>query len=301
MRPIKYLLVSMALGLFCTPVFATLLDPVFDVDFDGDPLPAGTQLFGTATIVNTDGNPDTGGYLSLTDAANGQRGSIVFADSTGGETLTGFKIEADIRMGAGTDLPADGFSFNVARPGDPVLADGLNGWATTPNGEANAPEEGTTTGLAIGFDEWQSGNPNAVDPDVVGISIRVDNVLVDQIALPTLNGAVDDATSLQTGPNLGLDALGWASLMIMLATDQTLTISYKGMLLFDDIINLAPITGGQLVVVARTGGANSNHHLDNLSFMASSEVAVPEPSVISLVLMAAIGLLLSAVKRRRRI
>ena len=102
MHLIKWSLVSTAIALFCAPVHAIIM---VDVDFDGAPLPAGTQLFGDAAIQNAGGNPDTGGYLSLTDALNGQRGSIVFPDFTGGETLTEFKIEADLRMGGGTDRP----------------------------------------------------------------------------------------------------------------------------------------------------------------------------------------------------
>ena len=135
------------------------------------------------------------------------------------------RSSADLRVGGGTDRPADGFSFNFAREDDPVFADPVGeGYASSPTGEGNLPEEGTTTGLAIGFDEWFSGgDPNcASDPpgglgtgDCVGISIRVDNVLVAEVSLPTLNGALDDVTSLQTGPNDGgVDALGWATLDI---------------------------------------------------------------------------------------
>ncbi|HAK60920.1 MAG TPA: hypothetical protein DCO77_11140 [Nitrospiraceae bacterium] len=125
------------LALLATPIFAM---PIIDVDFDGNPLPAGAQLYGTAGVLAADGNP--GGYLSLNDALNGQRGSVIFESFTGGP-LTDFKFSVDVRAGAGTDMPADGFSFNLARPGDPVLADGLNGWASNPAGNANVAEEGT--------------------------------------------------------------------------------------------------------------------------------------------------------------
>ena len=128
----------------------------------------------------------------------------------------------------------------------------------------------------------------------------MDNVLISQVALPTLNGTVGDITSLQTGPSQGIDALGWAPVVIMLAADQTLTISYKNSLLFSQIIGLAPITGGQLVIAGRTGGANSNHHLDNLSFMAETQAAaVPEPPPSALLLVAVAGVILIAARRRR--
>jgi hypothetical protein len=82
-----------------------------------------------------------------------QRGSIVFEDPTGGLPIGGFKIRADLRVGGGTINPADGFSFNLVRPNDPLIGTGA-GYAASPTGEGNLPEEGATTGLAIGFDEW---------------------------------------------------------------------------------------------------------------------------------------------------
>ena len=101
--------------------------------------------------------------------------------------------------------------------------------------------------------------------------------------MPTLNGAVDDATSLQTGPNnQGLGALGWAELVIMLAIDQTLTISYKNILIYSDMIALAPIDAGRLVIGSRTGGANSNHHLDNIYFIGNSTTPMPTPATLAL-------------------
>ena len=229
------------------------------LDFESA-LPAGTLVFGDTAAREMGGNGG-GGYLSVTDAANGQRGGIVFPALGGSENQlvfggrTGgangnhhidnievnvdgnnFAIAADLRVGGGTDRPADGFSFNFARPSDPVLVDG-QGYAASPGGEANLPEEGTTTGIAIGFDEWDSGSG-----DVVGLSVRVDGELVKQIEMPTLNGALDDITSLQTGPNdNGVDGLGWAKLEIEVTGDaaatsfigKNLRIAYKGAEVFD--------------------------------------------------------------------
>ncbi len=50
-------------------------------------------------------------------------------------------------------------------------------------GENNLPEEGSQTGLGIGFDAWVSGGQ-----DIVGISVRVDGEMVEQVAAGTLNG-----------------------------------------------------------------------------------------------------------------
>lgn len=252
--------------------------------FDSDPSSV-LKLFGTSTWVPSDGNPSSGGYLSITDALNSQRGAIVFDDFDNGLVVKGFSFSMDVRIGGGTDAPADGISINYVRAGDPVLTDPLNGWATGPNGESNLPEEGATTGLSIGFDAWYSGGDNSwngagrpagkasLTDDVIGVSVRIDNQLVYQYALPTLNPLVGtDPTSLQTGPqdpnNPGSpDLLTWQPLSVNLAEDGTLVIKYKG-------VELTPSGGlhttfapspGRLVLVGRTGGANQNNHVDNIS------------------------------------
>ena len=278
-------------ALFSTLLAVAMLCPAVNaqttsLDFDGAPLPAGIVMLGDAEIRSAGGNPATGGYLKVTDAANGQRGTVIFPDlsgnglgqlifsgRTGGanaahhidnilveERADGFSIGADLRVGGGTDRPADGFSFNFARPSDPVLqvdAGGNRGaFAASPAGETNLPEEGTQTGLAIGFDEWQSGpaDPNAtatncgdfVAFDCIGMSIRIDNELFAQIAFPTLNGELGDITSLQTGPRVrggGLDGLGWSRLDIDVTgasggnfLGSNVAISYKGTQVFNQVI-----------------------------------------------------------------
>jgi hypothetical protein len=239
----------------------------FDLDFETDPENLGVEFFGTAEYREDGGNP--GGYLSVTDAFNDQRGAIVFPDLENGAALTAFSISADLRVGGGTSRPADGFSFNFARPDDPVLDDGED-WASSPTNEANLPEEGTTTGLAIGFDEWYSGGD-----DVIGMSIRIDNELVDQFEFPVLNGEVDDTESLQTGPEAvpeeELDVLGWARLTLDLSQDNHLVVTYKGVTVFDRDIDYSP-SPGLLVFGGRTGNSNAYHHIDNISIATNEDV-----------------------------
>ncbi|HEX7653892.1 MAG TPA: hypothetical protein VF607_10320, partial [Verrucomicrobiae bacterium] len=137
-------------------------------NFDSDPSSV-LKLFGTSTWQSADGNPASGGYLSITDALNSQRGAIVFDDFDNGLVVKAFHFSMDVRVGGGTDSPADGISINYVRSSDPILTDLAAGgdptadgvWATGPNGEANLPEEGSTTGLAIGFDAWYSGGDNS--------------------------------------------------------------------------------------------------------------------------------------------
>jgi len=259
------------------------------LDFETDPSVTGAFLTGSAEWRVTGGIGNSG-YLKITDPVNGERGAILFPDLDSGATVTAFSLTADLRVGGGTDLPADGFSFNLVRPDDPVLGDPIGeGWAATPIGEGNVAEEGTTTGLAIGFDEWYSGGE-----DVVGMSVRIDNELFYQIELPTLNGALDDITSLQTGPRGpggpgDISELGWARLAIDLSADNLLRIAYKNNLVFERTVAYAP-GPGQLVIGGRTGGFNSTHHIDNIAFSTTAPSVIPAPAALWLALVGLAGL-----------
>ena len=270
-------------------------------DFDTNPQNDGVLFGGTSTWRATGGVNDSG-YLSVTDAVNGQRGAILIGDIDDGQLVAGFNISADLRVGGGTERPADGFSFNFASFDDPAITNlveslgdpnigPVSGYADVGNpGDADLPEEGTTTGIGIGFDEWFSGNQATdgaggidgganSDPvdDIVGLSVRVDNIVLEQQELPTLNGASDDITSLQTGPDA--DSLDWANLNMSLDPDtQQLIVVWKDAVVFDEVIDWAP-RAGALIFAGRTGGANSNHHIDNLSittFIDDGEDITPD-------------------------
>ena len=240
-----------------------------DVTYDFDTDPTGIlTTYGNATWRATGGNgdPTTSGYLSITDAANGQFGSIVFDDADGGAIVAGFTFDCDLRTGGGTGRPADGYSINFARLGDPVLVAG-NVFAGSPNGnESSLPEEGTRTGISVCLDQWDSGAG-----DVVGITVRVDGAIVFNKPYPTSNGAVGDLTSLETGPagqpvdaNFDVPALGWAHLHINVTKSGALTVSYKGEEIMTDFASGFFPSAGNLVFAGRTGGANSHHHVDNI-------------------------------------
>ncbi|HXU79120.1 MAG TPA: hypothetical protein VN794_21255, partial [Methylomirabilota bacterium] len=143
--------------------------------------------------------------------------------------------------------------------------------------EQNLPEEGTTTGLSICFDAWNSGTP-----DVIGLTIRVDNTIITNVALPTLNGACADATSLQTGPNTGgLAALCWQPLYVQLTTSGLLNVSYKGNpFLTNFVVNFAP-SAGRLVFAGRTGGAWQEQDVDNITIVTvpSATPVVAQPFI----------------------
>jgi len=262
--PVKQLLrIFMASCLFAVVSGAQLFGQggiSFDFNDPNDPRLDNVFFSGTAEFIDFGGVDDTG-YLRVTDAENGASGLIVLPDLSPGKALESFQITADLRVGGGTDRPADGFSFNLVRPEDPLLEDPPGSYASSPVGEGNLPEEGSTTGLGIGFDEWQSGgadaeqnftatglesrdNPAArvVDPscgpsssldlsldagrdriehDCIGISIRIDDELVAQAPFPILNGSLGNDQSLQTGPERDAFDLGWAKLIIQVTPDLT--------------------------------------------------------------------------------
>lgn len=160
------------------------------------------------------------GYLAITDARGGQQSCLVFRDLENGLVVKAFKFEADLRIGGGTAQPADGFSLNYVRGGDELLTNADNGvdpsyvnFAGTDN-EASLPEEGSRTGLGIGFDTWQSAAIQGV-ADVVGISIRVDGRLITQLPVPLRPGNVFPGGTYNEAPfrNLPASSPDYASSM----------------------------------------------------------------------------------------
>lgn len=276
------------------------------LDFETDPEEAapGIVFAGTSEWIDPDFSIDGNGYLKITDALNGQSGAIVMPDLSNppGSALSSFSISADLRVGGGTASPADGFSFNLVRPDDPLAQDPPELTYSGIRGEGSLPEEGSRTGLGIGFDEWQSGptapgssatdcgefmaDTDAERFDCVGISVRVDGELLGQVPFPIRNGELEDQQSLQTGPLIEGDleertlALGYARLVITVTPDgnnpdtrSNLSVIYKDRTVFDEVIDYRP-TPGQLVFAGRTGGANANHHIDNIEITTDFD---PDP------------------------
>ncbi|MDB6112534.1 MAG: hypothetical protein JWR69_4284 [Pedosphaera sp.] len=238
-------------------------------DFNSDPTAGGlATLYGFGagwlpyggTGYATNAND---GYLQITPASNSQVGAIVFSDFDNGSIVGGFHLEADVRIGNGSTTPADGFCIAFARANDPALTDPGNSVNyASGGGNAQGPEEGTTTGIAVGFDVYSNGGG-----DTAGIDLRVDGALTF-FPMPTLNGSVTDTTSIQTGPNDGTrspDSLGWAHLIVDLSTSGSLNVYYKGkQMLTNHATGYIP-GPGRLMVAGRTGGFNENQNIDNIA------------------------------------
>ena len=242
--------------------------------FEEDPLGI-LDVLGNAQWMTEGGNP--GGYLEITSAAGSLKGVIIFDDFDNGAVVSAFTFTCDLKVGDGTADPADGFSVNYARANDPVITthDG-NGFAGI-NTESNLPEEGTQTGLGIGFDSWNSGGV-----DAIGISVRVDNTVLTQIPMPTKNGAPTDATSLQTGPRDTTtpgsgSLLTWQPLKLQLTEDAKLNIWWKGTQIVTNLQTTYFPSKGRLVFAGRTGGSYEMQAVDNIEITTVTPVADTQP------------------------
>ncbi|MGK0189967.1 MAG: hypothetical protein ACI9R3_005786, partial [Verrucomicrobiales bacterium] len=213
-------------------------------------------------------------YFSVTDATPSARGGVVLHDVTGNRVIRSFRVHTTARIGGGTDVPGEGFSINFVSPGDPVLARPFGqplpfrGFAAAPDGTAlDLPEEGSVTGVGIGFDSLDNGGE-----DAVGVSVRVDGELVHSFPMATLHGDASDATSIQTGALTAVAAvenLGWAPLEVALEEDGFeefyLRIKWKNAQIVDMPLPTWSPRRGRLVVAARTGTANQAHHFGAFS------------------------------------
>ena len=155
--------------LLAAPVKLSVTTAIFNLDS-----PPATELDVVGSAEHqASGGINNSGFLKLTDNA-GQSCGILFPDLDNGMPFHSFTFECQIKLGDYVgNPPADGFSVNFVRSNDPIIsliASGQNpgrggrsdGWAGSfDNGgtDDNLPEEGTKTGLAIGFDTWGTGAP----------------------------------------------------------------------------------------------------------------------------------------------
>jgi hypothetical protein len=254
---LKIVQCALGVGLLCA---ATAQASTTVIDFNSDPTALGITLSptsvawvpysGLAYDVNTNASD---GYLQITPAVNGLSGTVTFPDFDNGSVVQGFTFDCWVRIGNGTGsaTPADGFSINYVRAGAP-LAWNLGG-----------PEDGATSGIGIGFDTYQNDANNPA-----GMYIYVDGVQALKFPMPTINGSVTDATSLETGPNDGSGApesLGWAHLQVILSTNGLLNVFYKNTHILTDYATGFKPGPGNLVLAGRTGGLNANQDVDQIT------------------------------------
>lgn len=227
----------------------------FTSNFNSDTnAPPGTTVNGS-TFVDATGGVDGSGVLKLTRALNSQSGSFVVSDLDAGAPVYGFDLTAKVRIGGGTSTPADGFSINF----DPTAAP-----------ETTTGEEGTAGGITVAFDIYDNTNEN---PPAPSIDLKVGGALA--------------ATHKMTIADFDTGA-GFADLRVTIGADGLASVAWKGAVLFTNVAfaNYEPLSGASFVFGARTGGANANQWIDDLSITTFTQprVGISQQPVSSTVL-----------------
>jgi hypothetical protein len=224
--------------------------PLLSFDFNDGTVPTQAAVYGSGIAadgitpwmpyINLFGGVGASGVLELTEAINGQSGAFIVADQHAGAPVYGVAAHFDVRIGGGSDVPADGMSFNFA-------ADLPDGVAT---GQA---EEGVGSGLRVCFDIYDNtdGNPNNGTGEAPAITLKWGETVVGEVKT-----ALSDIT---TG-----DA--FADVIVRVTPDGLLDVAWNGKVLLyrAPVPGFGSIAGGRFGFFARTGGLNANQWVDNL-------------------------------------
>jgi hypothetical protein len=224
----------------------------FSHNFDTDPSSA-LVMNGSAKWVPSGGVGGTG-YISLTDAALDQQGTIHVPEFRGAAAVAGFVATFQVRIGGGSHPPADGFSFNLADvPLDTIVG-----------------EEGSATGLAISFDTWDNGG----DDTAPAIEVTVNGQVVASAYMAPIGGLARYNGRPHPGPTVK-DPLTGADLNMRTGNlfvpvriewlNGWFTLTYQGVEIFQGIpLPIGPFPG-HFFFGARTGGATDHHWIDDLT------------------------------------
>ena len=243
MKQTSLLALLACLGLGVTGGIPSVHAGTFTSNFNSDTnAPAGTTVNGSSFIDTTGGAEDSG-VLKLTRAINSQAGSFVIDDLDAGAPVYGFDLTAKVRLGGGTSTPADGFSINF----DPTAT------PTTQTGE-----EGLPGGLTFAFDIYDN---TAENPPAPSIDFKVGGAVV-----ATHKMSVAD---FDTGAD-------FTDLHITVGADGLVSMAWKGAVLFTNVsfAPYQPLNSASFVFGARTGGANENQWIDNLSITTFTQPKV---------------------------
>jgi hypothetical protein len=227
----------------------------FTSDFTGG-IPAGLNIYGSATAYDHTSGGNTGGCLKLTSTDGSQNSGMWIDDLDAGQTIGGFDATFDLYIGSGNG--ADGFSFYF---GD--FAD-----------NAGTSEEGPTiTGLTVVFDVYNNGGTPAEAPaiDVKWDGVTVFHRLVGATGTATPASPLGTATTIRSQATTGGAAVWWP-VKIHADTDGTLDVVYNNVVVVSNLpvfraLTAAPTRGPayRFGMGARTGGSTDNHWVDNLN------------------------------------
>ncbi|HXJ57315.1 MAG TPA: carbohydrate-binding protein [Verrucomicrobiae bacterium] len=274
------LVFSRALGL--TLAISCLGSPraqagTYNNNFNADPTTDPNFSLRPTAVWRPTGSYDGSGYISLTDATGSQNGTIVLPNLDPGAPVIAFNLKMKVRIGGGTARPADGVSISFADVTDSVIAGGLTS------------EEGTATGLSVNIDTWDNGNG-----DGPALDIKLNGTIVAHkrfagtgpqtstpgpYCAPVETDASGNPISLETDP-AGTPAPGtWVDLEVNLSACGSVSVRYKGLDIFKDVVTGYTSREGRFVLGARTGGANDNNWIDDLQI--TTTVGANAPRVAS--------------------
>lgn len=226
-------------------------------DFELGP-PAGASIFGSAAVLD--------GYLHLTDAVNSENGVFFLPDINGGAPTDRLLVRFKTQIGAGTCCDpsrwADGLSFNVASD---ITSASTYG------------EDGAGSGLTISFDTWDNDGVDtapAIEVRYKGITVatqsmagvREPNRGVNAVPVtPLKNDVNDNPLSLDTSNQ-------FVNVLLSVSPSGKLDLYFKDVSIFHDLQlpNYTPFVNANYGFGARTGGANENAWIDDLSINAFS-------------------------------
>lgn len=209
-----------------TVALARPTSPNINLTFDGTTAPANTAIYGSASLPGD-------GVLHLTDAVNGQTGSLVIADPDNKQAIESFVAAFDMHIDGGSQVPADGFGF---------------AWASNlPNGTFGDVEEGVGSGLVVTFDIYD--NAGGEGP---AIGVKWKGVFLQDVKVPL--------SLIETGE-------GYAEALVEVKVGGKVNVAYKGQVLIHDLQlpGFTSVGGWRFGFGARTGGLNENQWIDNVA------------------------------------
>ena len=227
------------------PRFDAGANPPVNVTFDDFALPAGALTFGGAYV--DAGGFEGSGVLKLTDAANDQVGTLIMDIPAEAFPMRDFIVTWKMRVGGGTETPADGFSFALA----------------SDIGDAAFGEDGNGSGLIVSFDIYDNGGGEAPAIDV----------LYKGNILPTRKYPI---SVLRTGEE-------FVDVGIRVQADGTLDLYYGNTAVHYNLQlpNYEPFTTARFAIGARTGGLNEAQWVDSIKMAFNTgPAAAPEIAIV---------------------
>jgi hypothetical protein len=243
-----------------------------------------------APVITTEGGWD-GGYVRLTQEVNSQNNSVAFPQTVSGPYQS-LSIDFDFRFSPGVGGGADGVAFAYLSSAD--FGAGIDVATPVFSEEANLANS-----FGVGFDTFNNADQGDGGESSVSLhwnNARIGSVAIDGTALGTFENNVVHRASIDIVPT------GTGSNVTISVTNGTDTVTP-----FDNVFvdGLVPYDG-RMAFNARTGGANSDQGIDNITLRhwagGNSPTTtveyhfIPEPSSVMLLLLGLVG----AISARRR-